>query len=148
MYVTEDDFLNLIAKDDFDAALEEGFTSMEAITRTACSTVRGYLYQRYRIGSEYNRTGDERNAHLVMIVCDIALYILFSSLPGRLTDEDIRKIRYDAAIKWLEQVAAGKVGAGIPTLTDPDSEGTDPEQNPEYYAGIRFGSMNRLKNNY
>ena len=44
MYITEEDILNIIAKDDFDAALAEGFTSMEALTRTACSTMRNYLY--------------------------------------------------------------------------------------------------------
>lgn len=148
MYVAESDFYCLISKDDFDAALDEGFTSMEAITRTACSMVEGYLYQRYRIKAEFAREGEERNAHLVMIVCDIALYLLFSGIPGRLSDDDIRTTRYNAAIRWLENVAAGRLGAGIPTLTDPEQNGTDPEQDPDYYAGIRFGSEPKLTNHY
>ena len=77
MYITEEDILNIIAKDDFDAALAEGFTSMEALTRTACSTMRNYLYQRYRIGSEFNKAGEARNPYLVMIACDITLYLWF-----------------------------------------------------------------------
>ena len=148
MYITEEDILNIIAKDDFDAALAEGFTSMEALTRTACSTMRNYLYQRYRIGSEFNKAGEARNPYLVMIACDITLYLLFSSLPGRLTDDDIRYVRYQAAIRRLEQVAAGKVGAGIPSLTDPEEDGTDPEKNPEYYSSIRFESEEKLQNEY
>ena len=83
-----------------------------------------------------------------MIACDITLYLLFSSLPGRLTDDDIRHVRYQAAIRWLEQVAAGKVGAGIPSLTDPEEDGTDPEKNPEYYSSIRFQSEEKLQNEY
>ena len=148
MYVAEPDFYNLIAKDDFDAALDEGFTSMEAISRTACATVQNYLYQRYRIRSEFDNMGNDRNAHLVMIVCDIALYILFSSLPGRLSEDDIRTTRYHAAIRWLENVAAGRIGAGIPSLTDPIPGGTNPETDPEYFAGIRFESETKLQNNY
>lgn len=148
MYIAEEDLLNYIAKDDLDAALDEGYASMPSISRTACSTVRNYLYQRYRIDSELKRAGDDRNAHLVMIVCDISLYILFSGLPGRLTDEDVRKVRYDAAIRWLEQVAQGKVGAGIPSLSDPDSAGTNPEENPDYYSSIRFGAQPKMINEY
>lgn len=148
MYITEDDILNYIAKDDLDAALGEGYASMENISRTACSTVRNYLYQRYRIDSEYAREGEARNAHLVMIVCDISLYILFSGLPGRLTDEDVRKLRYDAAIRWLEQVAQGKVGAGIASLSDPEASGTNPEENPDYYNAIRYGSQPKMINEY
>lgn len=148
MYIQETDFLNFIAKDDFDAALAEGFTDMEALTRTACSTIRGYLYQRYRIAAEFKKTGVDRNEHLVMGACDIALYLLFSSLPGRLTEEDIRYIRYQAAIRWLEQCATGRIGAGIPSLSDPDVAGTDPEQNPEYYTSIRFESAPKLINEY
>ena len=148
MYIVEKDILNFIAKDDFDAALAEGFTSMETLTRTACDTIRNYLYQRYRIGSEFKKMGAARNSHLVMIACDITLYLLFTSLPGRLTDDDIRYIRYKDAMKWLEQVYVGKVGAGIPSLSDPNIDGTDPEQNPGYYSSIRFESEPKLENEY
>lgn len=148
MYIVEKDILNLIAKDDFDAALAEGFTSMEALTRTACAMIRNYLYQRYRIGSEFKKRGDSRNSHLVMIACDITLYLLFTSLPGRLTDDDIRNIRFKDAKRWLEQVYAGEVGAGIPSLSDPNIDGTDPEQNPNYFSSIRFESEPKLENQY
>ena len=120
MYAIESDFHNLIAKDDFDAALAEGFTSMEAITRTACATVQNYLYQRYRIRSEFDKMGDDRNAHLVMIVCDIALYHMVSAMPQKMGSE-IRKERYERAIKWLEGVQAGKIIPDLPLVINEDN---------------------------
>ena len=48
-----------------------------------------------------------------MYVCDMALYHMVSAMPQRMGYE-IRKERYDRAIKWLEGVQAGKIVPDLP----------------------------------
>ena len=39
----------------------------------------------------------------MMVVMDCALYHLFTTIAGRLAEEDIRAVRYASAVKWLRE---------------------------------------------
>lgn len=52
---------------------------------------------------------------------------------------DIRKERYDLAVKWLEGVAAGKITLDLPTVTGEDGE-------EDIYNPMKWGS--EKKNTY
>ena len=53
------------------------------------------------------------NAQIVMVTADVALYHMVANLPQRMGFE-IRDTRYRRAVKWLEDVAAGKVVPDLP----------------------------------
>ena len=51
----------------------------------------------------------------------MALYHLSAWLPNKMGHE-IRKERYELALKWLEGVQAGKIIPDLPTVTGEDGE--------------------------
>lgn len=57
---------------------------------------------------------------LVGLACTIAYYQLLGRSPAGVT-EDLRK-RYEDAIRYLEQVAAGRISLGIPAVELPQVE--------------------------
>lgn len=64
-----------------------------------------------------------RHPLIVMYTVDIALYHMSASLPGKMGSE-IRKERYERAIKWLEGVASGRiVPTGLPLATVTTADG-------------------------
>ena len=74
---------------------------------------------KYDCAALFAAEGDERNRLVVMYCCDIALYHMAASLPQKMGME-IRKERYERAVKWLEGVqavedctgSAGRTGRG------------------------------------
>jgi phage gp36-like protein len=81
----------------------------------AVAQMKSYLASRFDTDAIFSATGSERNQAIVMYLADITLYHLFAKLPQRMGME-IRQLRYEAAIRWLEQVAAGKITPALPTL--------------------------------
>ena len=51
----------------------------------------------------------------------MALYHLSTWLTNKM-GHDIRKERYELAVKWLEGVQAGKITPDLPTVTGEDGE--------------------------
>ena len=91
---------------------------MEAIEEMA-----GYLRPVYDTEAVFSVTGDDRNRLIVMYTADIALYHLAASQPQKMGNE-IRKERYEQAIKWLEGVQAGKIVPDLPLMdAEDDSSG-------------------------
>lgn len=112
MFINAEDYRVVIG----DAALKvvsqstpENIATAEA---EAIEEISSYLRPVYDCNAIFSAEGDARNRLIVMYTADVALYHLASSQPGRLNGE-IRKERYDRAIKWLEGVQAGK---NIPDL--------------------------------
>ena len=148
-FITREDFkavaddnktLNVISQSDAE--------NLDRAVGYAIDEISGYLramepsktgVRPYDIEAIFNATGDERNKQLVMYTCDVALYHLVSWLPQKMGFE-IRQIRYERAIAWLEDVQAGKVILDVPSIPEPESGN---EQNP-----IRFGSWGQNKYDY
>lgn len=59
--------------------------------------------------------GDNRNAQIVMIMIDIALYHVHCRIAPRNIPQ-IRIDRYDMALKWLRMAARGEITADIPVI--------------------------------
>ena len=78
---------------------------------------------RYMTAAIFAATGNDRNRLIVMYTADIVLYHLTASQPQKMGSE-IRKERYERAIKWLEGVQAGKIVPDLPLAgSDDDSPG-------------------------
>lgn len=90
---------------------------VEQAEREAVEEISGYLRPKYDTEAVFAAVGEERNAQVVMVAADMALYHMVASQPQRMGYE-IRETRYRRAVKWLEDVAAGKVVPDLPTCND------------------------------
>ena len=87
----------------------------------AIEEISSYLRPVYDTETIFSAEGDSRNKLIVMYTVDIVLYHLVASQPQRIGYE-IRKERYDRAIKWLEGVQSGRIIPDLPltgTTDDP-----------------------------
>lgn len=85
----------------------------------AIEEIAGYLRPVYDTNMVFSVGGDDRNRLIVMYTADIVLYHLTASQPQKMGSE-IRKERYERAIKWLEGVQAGKIIPDLPLLVSED----------------------------
>lgn len=120
MFLTEDDYI--VASSTALGVLQQSSEDKRnTAERMAVEEVSGYLRSRYDVKKIFTATGSERNDVVVMRTCDVALYHLSSWLPNRMGHE-IRKERYELALKWLEGVQAGRITPDLPTVTGVDGE--------------------------
>ncbi len=123
MFIDTEDYKLVIG----DAALKvvsqsspENIANAEA---EAIEEISGYLRPVYDTAAIFAATGNDRNRLIVMYTADIVLYHLTASQPQKMGSE-IRKERYERAIKWLEGVQAGKIVPDLPLAgSDDDSPG-------------------------
>lgn len=123
MFIDTEDYKVVIG----DAALKvvsqsspENIANAEA---EAIEEISGYLRPVYDTAAIFAATGNDRNRLIVMYTADIVLYHLTASQPQKMGGE-IRKERYERAIKWLEGVQAGKIVPDLPLAgSDDDSPG-------------------------
>lgn len=123
MFLTENDYAVVIGEDALKVisrASEENRANAEL---EAIEEISGYLRPVYDCNAIFTAEGDARNRLIVMRTADIALYHLASSLPQKMGIE-IRKERYDLAIKWLEGIQAGKIIPDLPTVKEDDHTGS------------------------
>ncbi len=120
MFLTESDYV-VISSASLNIVQQADPQIREKAERMACEEVAGYLRSRYDVQRIFAATGDQRNDVIVMRTADIALYHLCSSLAQKMGHE-IRKERYELAIKWLEQVQEGKIIPDLPTVTGEDGQ--------------------------
>lgn len=117
MFITEEDYKVVIG----DGALKVISQSSEEVKNKAeaqaLAEISNYLRPKYDCSSIFKTQGEERDDLLLMYACDIALFHMVCSQPARMGYE-LRKERYDMAIKWLEKVQAGKVTPDLPLATD------------------------------
>lgn len=120
MFLTEEDYI--VASSTALSVLQQSSEeNRERAERMAIEEVSGYLRSRYNVEKVFSATGAERNDLVVMRTCDVTLYHLSSWLPNKM-GHDIRKERYELAVKWLEGVQAGKITPDLPTVTGEDGE--------------------------
>lgn len=137
MFLTEEDYI--MTSDTALKVLQQSSTENRSrAERMAIEEVSGYLRSRYDTKKVFAATGTGRNDLVVMRTADIALYHLSSWLPSRMGHE-IRKERYELALKWLEGVQAGKITPDLPTVTGDDGE-------EDVYNPMKWGS--EKKNTY
>ena len=83
-------------------------------------------------------TTDTRNAYIVMITIDCALYHLYCSIaPNKIPEH--RSNRYQDVIEWLKMMAEGKGYADLPLIKD--------ESTGEVKDSFRLSSNNKVTNN-
>lgn len=111
-------------------------TIPQAAIDAGIAEAKGYLVNRYDADKAFNATGSKRNALLLTFVKDISVWH-FVNLGNACVDMELRQLRYERAIDWLEKVQQGNVVADLPSKeADPDA--FPGKNNP--LGDIAFGS--------
>ena len=135
-FVNENDYRVVIGDKAYEVVSQADCANRLNAETEAVEEISGYLRPKYDVSAIFNAKGDGRNKLIVMYVCDIALYHMSASLPGRMNSE-VRKERYDRAIDWLKNVQAGRIVPDLPLSVDSHGESSTP---------IHFGYATRTDN--
>ncbi len=136
-FITDQDYTVLI-RDEIKGILYENYTEtkLRSAEQMAISQVKNYLAGKYDVATIFEAVDTERNAHIVMVTLDCALYHLYTStVPKRMPE--IRANRYQDAIVWLKLVASGDAMADLPIKKD---------DNGNEIQGIKFSSKHKQEN--
>ena len=137
MTLTEDDYKVVIGENGYKAISQLSESNVRQAEKEAQEEMAAYLRPKYDVDAIFAAEGQQRNSLIVMYLCDISLYHLSASLPQKMGSE-IRKERYDRAIKWLEGVQAGKIVPDLPLPVD--------DQGQTIYAGTLIYNSNKKLN--
>lgn len=138
MFISDSDYTLVIGPKALDVISQADASVRAEAEKEAVEEMSSYLRPGYDVAAIFSAEGDARNRQLVMHACDIALYHMAASLPARMGME-IRKERYERAVRWLEGVQAGKI---LPDLPLKDGSGADAS------GQIRYGSNAMVDNSY
>ncbi|MBO5272584.1 MAG: DUF1320 family protein [Muribaculaceae bacterium] len=122
-FINDNDYHVVIGENALKVISQVSADVRSAAELQAQAEIAGYLNPKYDTTAIFN-PDNSRQPLIVMYTCDIALYHMSASLPGKMGSE-IRKERYDRAIRWLEGVANGKIvptGLPLATTTTPDGK--------------------------
>lgn len=125
-------------------------TKLLSAEQMAIAQIKNYLAGRYdvatiftplpdpAVGDNPGEQIDSRNAFVVMIVIDCALYHLYCSIaPNKIPEH--RSNRYQDALEWLKLMVEGKSNADLPLIKD--------ESTGEVKDSFRLSSRNTFMDN-
>ena len=101
MFITQEDYRVVIGENALKVVSQASQEIRDNAELEACEEIAGYLRPKYDTETIFAAQGDERNRLVVMYAADIALYHMTAAMPQKMGSE-IRKERYERAIKWLE----------------------------------------------
>lgn len=139
MFITDEDYRVVIGEAALKTVSQTSAENRANAESEALEEISSYLRPVYDCKATFAAEGNERNKLIVMYMCDIALYHMTASLPQKMGSE-IRKERYERAIKWLEGVQSGKIVPDIPVAMDDKGEPAG--------IGVMFHSQKPLRNNW
>lgn len=120
MFIDNEDYRVVIGEAALKVVSQSSPENIANAEAEAIEEISGYLRPVYDTETIFSATGNDRNRLIVMYTADIVLYHLSASQPQKMGSE-IRKERYERAIKWLEGVQAGKIVPDLPLKTSSDS---------------------------
>ncbi len=139
MFITDEDYRVVIGESALKVVSQTSPENRANAEAEAMEEIASYLRPVYDTGLTFSAEGAVRNRLIVMYTCDIALYHMVSSQPQKMGYE-IRKERYERAIKWLEGVQAGKIIPDLPAVTDSDGTAVG--------GGLKWQSQKPLRHNW
>ena len=139
MFITNEDYKVVIGEQALKVVSQVSYVNRINAEKEAVEEISGYLRPKYDTKAIFEATEYDRNKLIVMYACDIALYHMTASAPQKMGME-IRKERYERAVKWLEGVQVGKIIPDLPLATDE-------EGNPVGVPMV-FGCQKKLRHNW
>lgn len=138
MFLSDADYAGQILPE-IKTAIAADPTIWSGATLQAEEEITGYLRSRYDVASVFSQVGTARNPRIVLLMVDLVLYHCHSRVAPRNIPE-IREIRYEQAIKWLESVMKGFILPSLPMLEDEVNGGSLSEN--------RLGSNPKLNHSW
>lgn len=139
MFITDEDYRVVIGESALKVISQASIDNRANAEAQAMEEIAGYLRPKFDTQAVFSAEGPQRNRMIVMYTADIALYHMGASMPQKMGAE-VRKERYDRAIKWLEGVQTGKIIPDLPAVLDEDGNLSD--------VGIVFNSDKPLRHNW
>ena len=139
MFITEEDYHIVIGEIALKVVSQVSEDNRRGAECEALEEIAGYLRPKYDVARIFAAEGADRNRLIVMYACDIALYHMSAAMPQKM-GMDIRKERYERAVKWLEGVQAGRI--------IPDLPATRAEDGSEAGSTIVYNSQRPLRHNW
>lgn len=120
-FLTDNDF-NVLIRNEITKIISETTDSPKMLLaeKMAIAQIRNHLAGRYDCDAIFTATADDRDAFIVMITIDIALYHLWSKEGGNNIPK-LRELRYNDALKWLQDVQNG-LNADLPELLNTEGD--------------------------
>ncbi len=88
----------------------------------AIAEIKKHIGGRYDMEAIFGKTGEDRDAYILMITIDIAIYHLYSQKsPNKIPE--YRQIRYDNALEWMRDVGNGTRPTDLPPITSEPNKG-------------------------
>lgn len=140
MFLQEEDYRVVIGEQALKVISQVSTETCSNAEQHAIEEIAGYLRPKFNVSAIFSARAERRNSIIVMYACDMALYHMAASLPQKMGME-IRKERYERAIKWLEGVQAGKIIPDLPLTMEEDDGG-------EAGQAIAYHSQPPLKHNW
>ncbi|MBL7868872.1 MAG: DUF1320 family protein [Flavobacterium lindanitolerans] len=124
-FLNDSDYTALV-RNEIRAALTSNYTDAKLLSaeRMAIDQIKKYIAGKHPIDKvfiEPDPTEDKRDAFIVMITIDLALYHLYTSTAPNLIPKH-RSERYQDALDWLKGVANGTFVTDLPTYEDENGE--------------------------
>lgn len=116
MFINNEDYKVVIGDSALKVLSQSSAENIANAEAEAIEEISSYLRPVYDVDAVFAAEGDDRNRLIVMYTADIALYHLNASAPQRMGSE-VRKERYDRAVKWLEGVQAGRIVPDLPAAS-------------------------------
>lgn len=138
-FITDEDYKVVIGEQALKVVSQVSQDNRTNAEYEAVEEISGYLRPKYDTDTIFSAMGTERNKLIVMYTCDIALYHMAASAPQKMGME-IRKERYERAIKWLEGVQSGKIIPDLPLATDDEGQPVG--------VPFTFGCQKKLRHNW
>ncbi len=139
MFIQDEDYKVVIGDAALKVISQVSDTVRANAEEEAIEEMSGYLRPKYDCSAVFSAVGDERNHLVIMYTCDIALYHMSAAMPQKMGSE-IRKERYERAVKWLEGVQSGKIVPDLPLLLDNDGELVN--------GSFSYGCQSKLRHNW
>lgn len=138
MFIDNEDYRVVIGEAALKVISQSSPENIANAEAEAMEEIAGYLRPVYDTDAVFSASADDRNRLIVMYTADIVLYHLTASQPQKMGSE-IRKERYDRAIKWLEGVQAGKIIPDLPLKVSEDGSSS---------FGTSFHSSPKLRHDW
>lgn len=136
IWLNESDFPTQIKTSILNKVIEDDAGILHDAERKTLSEIESYLNHRFDMAQIWNKSGNDRNAALVMFAVDILIYHIHRRLYQEQANEGIRATSYDEAKEWLKMVAKGDITPDLPPKTDSKNQeythtrwGSDPKRN-------------------
>ena len=123
MFLNDEDYAVVIGEDSLKVISRASRENRDNAVLEAIEEISGYLRPVYDCEAIFSAEGDARNRLIVMYAADIALYHLVASQPQRMGSE-IRKERYERAVRWLEGVQSGRIVPDLPIIEEQGQAGS------------------------